>query len=235
MITEALGVLGRASLFETLPPGDMAGFLNDPSTITIAPTEKLFAQGDAALTLYVVLSGAVELAVERPGHPPEVLSRLGPGETVGADALTPDSRHSATARAVETTSLAIINAPRLLAYLDDHFDLALGMIASMAGNLRGQVKEITELKLQSTTERLASYLAELAGVSDGRAVVHLPYEKRLLADRLGMEPATLSRAFGKLREHGVETGRGDKVVIGDVAQLRRLAEAVEMMADGDRL
>lgn len=229
MIAETLGVLQRAWLFEALPPGDMATFLDDPATIDLGPAEKLFSQGDAALTLFVVLSGAVELAVERPGHPPEVLSRLGPGETAGADSLTPGSRHTATARAVDKTTLAVINAPRLLAYLDDHFDLALGMIASMAGNLRGQVKEITELKLQSTTERLASYLAELAGSANGRAVVRLPFEKRLLADRLGMEPATLSRAFGKLREYGVETGRGDKVVIGDVGQLRRLAEAVEMV------
>ncbi|MBX9634836.1 MAG: helix-turn-helix domain-containing protein, partial [Magnetospirillum sp.] len=106
------------------------------------------------------------------------------------------------------------------------------MIATMAGSLRGQIKEITELKLQSTTERLASYLATLAGDVTGHAVVRLPFEKRLLAERLGMEPATLSRAFAKLREVGVETGRGDRVEIADVAELRRMGESLDMATDG---
>ena len=94
--------------------------------------------------------------------------------------------------------------------------------------MRGQIKEITELKLQSTTERLASYLVELAGAAHGRAVLRLPCEKRLLAERLGMEPATLSRAFAKLRDLGVETGRGDRVEVADMEVLRQLAEAMAM-------
>ena len=99
------------------------------------------------------------------------------------------------------------------------------MIAAMSGLLRDQVKEITELKMQSTAERLAGYLAALAGAETmGRKVVRLPCEKRLLADQLGMDPATLSRAFAKLREKGVEASRTDKVVIADVDALRRFGD-----------
>lgn len=232
MSSEALAAIRRNPLFSVIPPGHLPAILECGDPVELAEGEMLFRQGDDARRLYVLLSGAVELVVERPGHPPEVLARLGPDETVGADALTPGGRHAATARVIEAATAAKIDAAGLIAYLDGNFDLTLASIAMMAGSLRGLIKEITELKLQSTTERLASYLAELSGMEEGRAVVHLPFEKRLLADRLGMEPATLSRAFGKLRELGVETGRGDKVVIGDVAVLRELGEAVELLHEG---
>lgn len=232
MSSEALGALRRTPLFEMVPPADLPGMLDEPATVDLPAGTRIFGQGDEASTLMVLLTGAVELVIERPGHPPEVVARLGQGETVGADAITPGGRHAATARVVEPVRAAMVAADRLHRYLDANFDTALGMIAAMAGSLRGQVKEITELKLQSTTERLASYLSELAGIEAGKAVVHLPFEKRLLADRLGMEPATLSRAFAKLRELGVETGRGDRVAIADVAVLRRLAEAVDLVSDG---
>lgn len=232
MNSDALACLRIHPLFGALAPDDLAAILDSPETAVFAAGETLFRQDDAAHRLYLVIGGMVELVIAPPGQSPEVLTRLARGETVGADALLPDGRHAVTARAAEPTVVAIIDAPRLLAHLDEHFDLALIMIAEMAGSLRGQIKEITELKLQSTTERLASYLAALAGAACGQTVVRLPFEKRLLADRLGMEPATLSRAFAKLRDIGVETGRGDRVDIADVAALRQMAEALDTSSDG---
>jgi CRP-like cAMP-binding protein len=162
------------------------------------------------------------------------MARLGTGECAGANALMPDAIHSTAARVVQAARAAVISGPRLQDALAGDFDLTLSLIAVMAGSLRGQIKEITELKLQSTTERLASYLVTLAGGGQGHTVVRLPFEKRLLADRLGMEPATLSRAFARLREMGVETGRGDRVEIADLALLREMSEEMETMMDGGK-
>lgn len=232
MNSDALDSLRTHPLFSALTPEHLATVMDDPETAVFAEGETLFRQGDDARRLYVIMRGVVELVIEPPGQAPEVLARLAEGETVGADALLPGGRHAATARVAEPTLATVVAAHRLTDHLDANFDQALIMIAEMAGSLRGQIKEITELKLQSTTERLASYLAALAGDCSGRVVVRLPFEKRLLADRLGMEPATLSRAFAKLREMGVETGRGDRVDIADVGTLRQMAEAFDTSGDG---
>lgn len=232
MSSDALGALQSHPLFESVPLDDLAVVVDAPETLVFAEGETLFRQGDEAQRLYIILRGMVELAIERPGCPPEVLARLSDGESVGADAIMPGGRHAATARVVEPTLAVVVVSERLTTYLDANFDQAITMIAAMAGSLRGQIKEITELKLQSTTERLANYLAALAGDASGSTVVRLPFEKRLLADRLGMEPATLSRAFAKLRDIGVETGRGDRVDIADVVELRRLGESLDMATDG---
>jgi CRP/FNR family transcriptional activator FtrB len=88
-----------------------------------------------------------------------------------------------------------------------------------------QAQELVQLKTRSSPQRLASYLVGLIGESDETpARFVLPYEKRLLAARIGCSQENLSRAFASLRQIGAHT-RGAGVVVGDMAALRSLAEA----------
>ena len=52
----------------------------------------------------------------------------------------------------------------------------------------------------------------------------LPYDKVLIAGRLGLRPESLSRAFARLREHGV-TIRNTNAAIASVDALRALLAA----------
>jgi len=53
-------------------------------------------------------------------------------------------------------------------------------------------------------------------------MVTLPYDKSLIAGRLGMKPESLSRAFAKLRTHGM-TVRHHHAAISDVAEMHAFA------------
>jgi CRP-like cAMP-binding protein len=77
-----------------------------------------------------------------------------------------------------------------------------------------------KLTLRSSTERLAEFLLNLARGGAESAIVHLHYDKGLIAARLGMQPETLSRALAKLRPLGVES-KGSRVTIRDVQALHR--------------
>ena len=52
----------------------------------------------------------------------------------------------------------------------------------------------------------------------------LPYDKTLIAGRLGMKPESLSRAFSRLRLHGVTIDQSS-AVIDSVERLRNVANA----------
>jgi CRP-like cAMP-binding protein len=90
----------------------------------------------------------------------------------------------------------------------------------MSLHLRRLVQQIEHLTVRSSTERLADFLVKLADNRNERAILRLPYDKGLIAARLGMQPETLSRALAKLRPLGVET-KGSRVTIRDVDALRR--------------
>ena len=70
-------------------------------------------------------------------------------------------------------------------------------------------------------QRVAEFLLDLSAGREGEVSVALPYNKALIAGRLGIKPETLSRAFARLRDHGVRI-EAAMAHIEDVDRLREL-------------
>lgn len=191
--------------------------------------EVLFAAGEGAGHFHVVLDGSVGLyagASEDSG----VLDVLSAGDVVGEEAVFERGVHAVTARALLPSRTLTIAAEPFFAHMDERFEVVLALLAGASARLRGMIHEITELKLRCTTRRLANFLVGLAGARrEGVARLALPCGKNQLAERLGMQPESLSRAFAKLRQHGVVSGRTDDVVVEDIGALRRFCRS----GDGD--
>lgn len=95
---------------------------------------------------------------------------------------------------------------------------------------RGIIKEFKNQKLRSTIERLANFLLTQHEQSGARKSFTLPFEKKVLASRLGMAPEVLSRSFASLVPYKVSV-RGANVEIGDVDALRKLAKPASTIDD----
>jgi len=81
-------------------------------------------------------------------------------------------------------------------------------------------RQVKNLKLRTTTERLASYLLALQKAQGGE-LIQLPYDKGAIAAELGMARESLSRAFASLEEEAIDV-QGAQVRIRDrVVLLRR--------------
>jgi CRP/FNR family transcriptional regulator, dissimilatory nitrate respiration regulator len=65
------------------------------------------------------------------------------------------------------------------------------ILATTLVHMRGLVHQIEQLKAQSGAQRLAEFLFSLTPVEAGPCTLTLPYDKSLVAARLGMNP----RAF----------------------------------------
>ena len=98
------------------------------------------------------------------------------------------------------------------------------MLASASHHLKFLVEQIEQIKLMTAPQRLADFLLRLCPTDAGSCRILLPYEKTLIANRLGMKPESLSRAFAKLRGQGVTVDR-EEVTIGDPRALKDYIEA----------
>jgi len=76
-----------------------------PETLSLAPGQVVFEQGDEGDLVYVVEDGEVEIARALVGGGEEILSRMGPDTYFGELAPLFGLRRSATARAVTPTTL----------------------------------------------------------------------------------------------------------------------------------
>ena len=132
----------------------------------------------------------------------------------------------AGARTFTTTRLIVFPVPELQAMIRDDPALGQRLLDYALRETLTLTQEIYALKLRSAVQRLAEYL--LGRVTEGElgpARFVLPFEKRMLAARIGCSQENLSRAFATLRRVGVETQRG-AVVMRDLPALRAFAVQV---------
>jgi len=99
--------------------------------------------------------------------------------------------------------------------------LAQAIIGSLSGQYRRMVRQIKNLKLRSSTERVGCYILGLARRQGGDTVV-LPHEKGLIASELGITRESFSRALAALQQDGVAV-QGDRITILDPVRLARVS------------
>jgi CRP-like cAMP-binding protein len=151
-----------------------------------------------------------------------VVAVNGAGQSFGEAAALLGIPAHAGAEAASDARVLTLDAERLRARLAADPDLAFPMLASASMHLRVMVEELEQLKSLPATRRIAGFLADLAGPARGAVEVEFPYEKTLIAGRLGMTPESFSRGLAKLREIGVTVDR-EKVSIARIETLRRTA------------
>jgi CRP-like cAMP-binding protein len=106
--------------------------------------------------------------------------------------------------------------------MQDDADLSRALLMAASADLRQLVAHVEELKAMTGPARLAAMILKLSEAQGGARQVTLPYEKQLIAGRLGMTPESFSRAIGQLKAHGVRVSR-DRLDIADVGRLREFA------------
>lgn len=186
---------------------------------------ELFPQGEQPDFLHVLIDGSVELYAESEGRE-TVMEILTPVEVFILAAVLTDRPYLMSARVQDDARLLLLPAEPFREALESDPRLGMIMLASLAGQFRGMVRQLKSLKLRTASQRLGCYLLRLM---DGRGPqVELPYRKAILASQLGVTPEALSRAFHKLAAHGVLV-QGQMVTIADPAALARYCLPDELM------
>jgi len=187
--------------------------------------ELLFRRGEAADRFFVVIEGHVILYLDTGDDRSSVADIVGPGSAIGEGA------YPITAETLDRTRVAAIPGDMFQQMLENRFDLVLALLGEMSLKLRILVRRITDLKMRTTAQRFAAYLLTLTDAEDGEVDVRLPFEKRIVADTLGMKPETLSRAIAKVQNVGVRYHRAADVFrVRDVRALRTFCESTEAEA-----
>ncbi|KIL99283.1 transcriptional regulator Crp/Fnr family [Paramagnetospirillum magnetotacticum MS-1] len=224
---EVLLQLQFAPLFTGLAEKDVRQLLEGAELLVLDHEHLLYREGEAVDRFYVVLDGHVELSLDVDGKKSVVEVARRP-TVLGDAAMFGSGRYFMTARVLSGATLLAIPAQSFRARLEERLDITLHMLTTMSFRLRMLVRQIAELKLKTTAQRLGSFLLTMVEADSGRAELRFPYDKKLVADQLGMKPESLSRALGKLARLGVESLPDNLVVIAEVAKLREFCAEDEV-------
>ena len=226
-----LRAASQIAVFSGLNPREVQRLLAQATVIDLEPGQSLFRQGDAAAAFFIVITGWVKLYRITPAGDEAVLHVLTKGESFAEAVAFVGGRYPATASAATDARVVVIPAHHVINCVREMPDIALAMIASTSQHLHRLVQRVEQLSAQSGLQRVAEFLAGLCPNMDGSCTISLPYDKTLIAGRLGLKPESLSRVFAKLRSVGVDV-RASDVVVSEVAQLRSLVASDRIRARG---
>ncbi len=211
------------ALFQRLSDRALSTLVATAQVRTVARGTTLFVQDEAADRFFVLLEGWVKLYRLTPDGTEAVVNIVAPGETFAEAAMFASGQFPVCAEAVAESRLLTITAEGFARSLHQDDGIAFAMLGSLSVRLRHLVQQIEQLQVQPTAQRVGSFLLRFCPPGTGSAMFALPFDKALIARRLGMQPETFSRALSKLRGIGVET-QGGTVSVADLDELRRFCQ-----------
>lgn len=224
MITDQFsGVARNSLLLKSLPEEISQTLLKSATTRSCGRGETLFLQGEHAHYIHIVVDGWVKLYRISPNGNEAVVSVFTRGSSFGEAVAFRHEEYPVSAEAVTDCTLLQISASSFVALMKERPEICMSVLSSTFQHLHSLVAQIEQIKAQTGAQRVAEFLLDLCNCEDGSCVVTLPYDKVLIAGRLGMKPESLSRAFSKLRPHGVRIAK-NHASIDDISQLRNYAE-----------
>jgi len=201
----------EATFLDGLPAGVRDRLLNHSRVERYPPRAEVFRGGDISEHLHVVLSGLIDLSCSYKGRECTAMMMAASDVFMPAAALF-EEPYLVSAHTLTASRLLVIDGGAIRREAQGSTELALALARVMAGQWRLALRIILDLKCRSPAQRLAAFLLRLHDASDPGMPAEVPFSKRQLASRIGMQPETLSRTLQTLAGNGLYL-RGREIII----------------------
>ena len=210
------------SLLDDTEPRTARCFAAAAEIVELPRRGVVYKAGEPSSGLYVVIAGRVKLSLPLANSEERVLALIESGCWFGESALILGTPHANTASAVEPTTLAHIPTATFLDCLQRDRLFAAKLLTEESKRLRVAMID-TAATLIPARERVVCWLlnevARKNSAADSAEIV-LPAPKHVLASRLHMTPAHLSRMFEDLKRAELIEVRARRILVPSVARLK---------------
>jgi len=160
-------------------------------------------EGDEALSLYLIVSGAVKVFLSDDNGKQIVVSSQREGEYFGELALLDDAPRSASVMTTEKSTFMVLNKHDFDRLLQEQPAIALPIMRQLARRVRLLSENVKSLALLDVYGRLARTLLMLAEPGeDGRLAVREKLTQQELANRIGASREMVARILKDLTTGG---------------------------------
>jgi CRP-like cAMP-binding protein len=220
-------LLQHTALFGTMAPEALDRIAEKATRRTYGRGEVIFREEDSGDSLCVVITGLVKVYRTSPDGDEMVLVTLGPSSVFGELPMVDGGLRSASAAAVEATTVLTLTRAALMDALRDSPELVdrlLRSLGSMVRRLTDQAADLVFLDLHGRVAKLLLALAEERGSGqvDGRSL-DLGMTQTDLANMVGGSRQSVNQVLRSFERLGYLELDGRRIIIRESAMLQRRA------------
>lgn len=206
--------LRRLPLFERLEEAELATLAAAVRVRSFKRGEAIFHKDDVGTHLYLVLEGAVKIALPSEFGQEALVGLMRPGEFFGELALFDQEPRSANATAMEETRAALLARDDFLAFLEAHPQAVRMVLEALARTIRRLSDRVEDLIFLDVPSRVAKYLLDLAHTLGGeKPELNLTQDE--LASFTGASRVSVNRVLGDFERRGLISIRRRRIEIID--------------------
>jgi CRP/FNR family nitrogen fixation transcriptional regulator len=190
--------------------------------LRLARNVEIYAEGDAADRLYKVISGTVRCCKILADGRRHISEFLFAGDFFGMEAR---SEHRYTAEAVGDAVVMAYPRSRFERLVEQDLRFSRWLREQAIANLDRAHARMLLLGCKTASERVISFLLDLAERTDCDELLELPMSRYDIADYLGLTTETISRELSKLKhaEMIAVKGQGQRIELLDRKTLGEMA------------
>ena len=224
---EAADFLSRVAIFSKLERSKLEPLATKLRRRTFQRGEVIFHQGDPGDRLHFLAEGMVKSSLISNDGRENDIALLSPGDCFGEMSVLNGGMRSATAVAAEPTETMTLAGEDFVAFLCQHSEVAIQIIALLVRRLRAMDEMIGDMVFLDVPTRVAKKLVDLAQTyQDNRnplGQLTIPMGQEELSRQVGSSRETVSRALTTYRKMGLVTTSHRRITITNMKGLEQAA------------
>ncbi len=186
----------------------------------------LWVENDPGEALIVIKRGAVMVFRTAPTGERAVLSVMRPGAVIGEVSLLDGAPRSASAEAIEDCSALALSRAAFIELVHANPRILDAVLRSLGSLIRRLTEQNADHVFLDLPGRVAKTLVRLAGETTA-PMVTIELNQSQLAEMAGGSRQSVNQAIGSFASRGWLRTEGRRIVVTDLAALRRRAGMVE--------
>ncbi|QBN18265.1 Crp/Fnr family transcriptional regulator [Flavobacterium nackdongense] len=221
-------IVREISSLKALNKDELIKLAECKTSYTIKKGNPIFEEGDLVNGIYCVTTGACKLSKLSPNGKDQIIKLVKAGELLGQRSMISDEPANLSAVALEDMEVCFIPKSEVISMFDKNNQFSMNMMKTICGDLKEASEHMISISQKTVKERLAEtlvYLEETFGKKeDGSLRIQLSREE--LAGMIGTATESCIRLLSDFNKTGLIGLIGKKIVIKDLAKLKRIADIV---------
>lgn len=191
--------------------------------------QNLFVQGNHPYGLYCVSRGNIKVSKVGPDGKESIVRIVKGGDVIGHRSLFTDQNYTATATAMEDSTVCFLDKKFIMKAIQDMPSVAMNVIEKLSRDMGAAENKVSSYHQKNVRERLAELLLLLKEShgeegEDGKIRINIKLTREEMATMIGTANETLIRFISEFKDEGLIEQDGKFIIITNEDELINWAD-----------